>query len=202
MDREKQFEKFLGIKTDDEEVLFGNYDKPYYAYEASEYDGLIAIFDAFPLKENDTLVDFGCGMGRVLFYCNQRFMCNVTGIEYDDELFERLLDNQAYYHVRFGGQEKKFHLHHMAAEDYIIRPEENYFYFFNPFSNEIMKKVLDRIVASVKGRPRKVTFFFYYCTYKTMELLREYPFKLEQIIKLPAYRFDAFEKAYVCSYGV
>jgi len=64
-----------------------------YSYAASEYDGLVKIFDRVSLTKDDTLVDIGCGMGRVLFFCNQKFMCHVTGIEYDSKIFEKLMLN-------------------------------------------------------------------------------------------------------------
>lgn len=198
MDREEQFEKFFGIRTNDEEVTFSEDGKREYSvYEASEYEGLIQIFDKISLAPTDTLVDFGCGMGRVLFFCNQRFFCNVTGIEYDQEIYDRLVDNAEYYHVRFQGQRDKFTLLHMKAEDYVIRLTDNVFYFFNPFAVEIMETVLQRIMASLKGRPRKITLIFYYCTYDMLKMLRSYPFSLEHIIKLPAYRFDPDEKVYI-----
>ncbi len=201
MDKEQQFEKFLGINTSEEEVVLGHdTDMKYSAYEASEYEGLISIFDEITLTPYDTLVDYGCGMGRVLFFCNQRFMCNVTGIEYDDEIFEKLLDNVEYYNVRFKGQREKFRLLHMKAEDYVVRPEDNIFYFFNPFSMDILEGVLNRILASHKGKPRKITVILYYCTYNMMTIMRKYPFKLEKIIKLPAYRFDPDEKVYIYTY--
>lgn len=201
MDREEQFERFLGINTSDEEVIIGrNPHRKYSVYEASEYEGLISIFDEVTLTPYDTLVDYGCGMGRVLFFCNQRFMCNVTGIEYDDKIYEALLDNAEYYHVRFQGQRDKFKLLHMKAEDYVVRPEDNYFYFFNPFSMGILESTFNRILASCKGKPRKITIIMYYCTYEIMTTLRKFPFKLERIIKLPAYRFDPDEKVYVYTY--
>lgn len=202
MDKEKQYEQFLGVKTDEEQIIFGNTKKLKYSlYEASEYEGLEQIFELAPLSPEDTLVDFGCGMGRVLFYCNQRFFCKVKGIEYDKKIFDRLLDNAEFYHVRFGGQREKFTLLNMKAEDYEIAPEDTCFYFFNPFTDSILEAVLDRIVRSVEESPRRVTVVFYYCTYDMMKTIRSFPFKLEHIVKLPEYRIDPDEKAYVYSYG-
>ncbi len=200
-DIEKQYEHFFGVKTDDEEVLFTKEKRKYSVYEASEYQGLQNIFDLVHLKPQDTLVDFGCGMGRVLFFCNQRFMCNVKGIEYNLEIFNKLEDNCEFYHVRFQGQREKFTLLNMKAEDYVIAPEDNFFYFFNPFSSEILEGVLEGIIKSVKVQPRKVTVIFYYCTYEMMCSIRKYSFRLEHVVKLPEYRLDPEEKAYVYSIG-
>ncbi len=202
MDKETQYEKFLGIKTNEETVIPGNKRKLKYSlYEASEYEGLEQIFDLVQLTPEDTIVDFGCGMGRVLFFCNQRFLCKVKGIEYDKKIYEQLLDNAEFYHVRFRGQEEKFTLLNMKAEDYEIAPEDTCFYFFNPFSKAILCDVLGRILRSVEENPRRVRVIFYYCTYDMMSAIKEYPFKLEHVVKLPDYRLDPDEKAYVYSVG-
>lgn len=201
MDREEQYERFLGIKTNEEEVIIGNdTGRKYSVYEASEYEGLMRIFDEIKLSPNDTLVDFGCGMGRVLFFCNQRFMCNVTGVEYDRDIYEKLIDNAEFYHVRFQNQRRKFSLLNMRAEEYIIEQADNYFYFFNPFSVDILEKVIENILESVELHPRRVTLILYYCTYDIMSTLRRYPLRIERIIKLPAYVFDPDEKAYIYTF--
>lgn len=201
MDREEQYERFLGIKTNEEEVIIGNdMGRKYSVYEASEYEGLMRIFDEIKLSPNDTLVDFGCGMGRVLFFCNQRFMCNVTGVEYDRDIYEKLIDNAEFYHVRFQNQRRKFSLLNMRAEEYIIEQADNYFYFFNPFSVDILEKVIENILESVELHPRRVTLILYYCTYDIMSTLRRYPLRIERIIKLPAYVFDPDEKAYIYTF--
>lgn len=202
MDKETQYEKFLGVKTNEEVIIPGNTRKLKYSlYEASEYEGLEQIFDLVSLKPEDTIVDFGCGMGRVLFFCNQRFLCKVKGIEYDRKIFQQLLDNAEFYHVRFREQRNKFTLLNIKAEEYDIAPEDSCFYFFNPFAKSILSDVLAKILKSVEEHPRRVTIIFYYCTYDMMSAIREYPFKLEHVVKLPEYRLDPDEKAYVYSVG-
>lgn len=202
MDKETQYEKFLGVKTNEEVIIPGNTRKLKYSlYEASEYEGLEQIFDLVSLKPEDTIVDFGCGMGRVLFFCNQRFLCKVKGIEYDRKIFQQLLDNAEFYHVRFREQRDKFTLLNIKAEEYDIAPEDSCFYFFNPFAKSILSDVLAKILKSLEEHPRRVTIIFYYCTYDMMSAIREYPFKLEHVVKLPEYRLDPDEKAYVYSVG-
>lgn len=210
---ELSFEKFLGINTSEEKLIGENTSEENdfvtakiggrndmetnYSYAASEYDGLVKIFDRVSLTKEDTLVDIGCGMGRVLFFCNQKFMCNVTGIEYDSKIFQKLKENAAYYHVRFKNQEDKFHLFNIKAENYDIQPCDNFFYLFNPFSRDILAKILDKIVSSVKCSPRIVTVILYYCTYEMMEAMRNTPFELKEIIKLGSYQDDPDEKVYI-----
>lgn len=190
-----EFEIFLGIDT--ETPLTQKENPDYFRYEPSEYAGLIKIFDRLPLSPYDTLVDFGCGSGRVLFYCNQRFMCNVTGVEYDKKVYDALTKNADAYHSRFLNQRRKFCLLRMTAEEYVIEPTDNYFYFFNPFSDEVLRKVLDNIIESYQKNNRRITVIFYYCTYNMMTVIRKYPFKLKELIKLPDYDNDPEDKAYI-----
>lgn len=208
MDNENMYELFLGIRTSDEEAPLSDMlagvkadSKTNYSYEASEYSGLIKIFDYLTLLPHDTLVDFGCGMGRVLFYCNQRFMCNVTGIEYDKAVYGSLLENADSYHKRFKNQERKFLLLNMDANDYIIEKKDNFFYFFNPFSKDTLTSILKKIVESADCHHKKVTVILYYCTYNMMDCMRKTPFSLINIIKLSSYDSDPDEKVYIYEYS-
>ncbi len=197
MINEKEFEDFLGINTIEEKTDSSNIQGKYSIYEATHYDGLIDIFKEVIMTPYDTLVDFGCGLGRVLFYCNQQYMCKVTGVEYDKDIYDKLQDNVEDYCKRFKNQEKKILLLNMKAEEYVVEPTDNFFYFFNPFSREIMEIVIGNILQSVEKYPRDITFILYYCTYEIMTTLRQYPLTLEKIIKLPGYDNDPDEKAYI-----
>ena len=48
------------------------------------------------------------------------------------------------------------------AEKYKIAPKVDRFYFFNPFSVEILQKVMGRIRESYYDNPRELLLFFYY----------------------------------------
>ena len=48
------------------------------------------------------------------------------------------------------------------AEEYEVPSEVTRCYFFNPFSVEILHKVMARIIESYYDTPREVFLFFYY----------------------------------------
>ena len=48
------------------------------------------------------------------------------------------------------------------AENYEVPPEVNRCYFFNPFSVEILRKVMSRVIESYYNNPREIYLFFYY----------------------------------------
>ena len=50
----------------------------------------------------------------------------------------------------------------VSAEDYPVPTEVDRCYFFNPFSVEILRKVLARIYESYYENPREILLFFYY----------------------------------------
>lgn len=213
MDNEKMFDEFFGIITGDETVyglepdeegdcpemcqeknLYGD-DNP---YQATFYDDLITIFNQVDMEPDDRLVDFGCGLGRVLFYVNSRHYCKVTGIENNKKIYDRLLINAAGYQSRFLEQESRMSFYCQRADEYEIKPEENFFYFFNPFSGVVFGRVIDNILESVRRTPRDVRLIIYYPTYEILkEMRRAKLFVQTSMIKLSHYEEDPNEKAYV-----
>lgn len=48
------------------------------------------------------------------------------------------------------------------AENYVVPAEVDRVFFFNPFSVEILRKVLTKIEDSYYENPREIQLFFYY----------------------------------------
>lgn len=198
-----KFEHFLGIEST--EIVYNNrFNDDYYRYEPTSYSGLICAFDELEavMTKYDRLVDFGCGKGRVLFYVNQRFQCEVCGIEVDEELYEAALDNRAYYNTRFRDTWDKIEIINGKAEEYKIHPEDNFFYFFNPFEINIFEKVIDNIIKSVEEHPRRVFVMMYYPKEEYRRHMRYRHFQLYRIARLPAYAMDWDEKVVIYEYGM
>lgn len=197
-----KFEQFLGIEST--EIVYNNrYNDDYFRYEPTSYSGLICAFDALEkeITRHDRLVDFGCGKGRVLFYVNQRFSCEVCGIEVDEALYEQALNNRSYYNTRFRDSMDRIEIIGGKAEDYVIRPEDNIFYFFNPFEINIFSQVIDHIMESVNEHPRRVLVMMYYPKEEYREYLKRKKFVLYQLVKLPTYEMDWDEKVLIYEYG-
>lgn len=197
-----KYEQFLGIEST--EIVYNNrYNDDYYRYEPTSYSGLICAFDEMEqvLTRYDRLVDFGCGKGRVLFYVNQRFRCEVCGIEIDEELYELALDNRAYYNTRFRDTMEKIDLICGKAEEYVVRPEDTVFYFFNPFDIGIFEQVIDHLLQSVEQHPRRIFVMMYYPKEEYRLCMKRRQFKLYRIVKLPTYMMDWDEKVVIYEYG-
>lgn len=197
-----KFEDFFGIEST--EVVYNNrYNDEYYRYEPTSYSGLICAFDALMdvISKHDRLVDFGCGKGRVLFYVNQRFQCEVCGIEIDESVYEQALENRTYYNTRFKDSMNRIELLNGKAEEYEIHPEDTIFYFFNPFALSVFKKVIDHIMESVEQHPRKVYIMMYYPKEDYRKYLQQHKFLLYRMVKLPDYARDWNEKVVIYELG-
>ena len=172
MNGDKAFDDFLSIDTM-ECIGAERPTEDNNIYQATYYRDLVTIFDMVSMEPEDTLVDFGCGLGRVLFYGNSRHYCRTTGIEADRQVYDKLLENAAGYQKRFYDQEDRMLFYNMPAQEYEIADGDNYFYFFNPFSAEIFRSVIDNIIDSVSRCPRDIYLMLYYPTFEYQKVMRD-----------------------------
>ena len=81
------------------------------------------------------------------------------------------------------------------AEDYLIQPTDNKFYFFNPFSIQIFRKIVENILISLENTPREVELILYYASDEYQYFLEHRTaFTLKQEITLPNYKRDHRER--------
>jgi hypothetical protein len=109
------------------------------------------------IGKNDVLVDYGCGKGRVGLYLSYRTKAKTIGVEYDSRMYGCAMDNHESASSQLG---VSFVLD--RAEAFEVPQAVNRCYFFNPFSVEILKKVMARILESYYDYPRQMLLFFYY----------------------------------------
>ncbi len=175
-------DKTLNIRT--EEIQSDNKHSYYnHRYEPTSYEILDLLFNEYTLSSNDTLIDYGCGKGRLNFYVNCRFHCNAIGVELNKEYYMDAIKNLVSYTGTF---KHKIEFKCVPAQEYRVRDKENYFYFFNPFSIEIFRKVISNILLSIEQAPRKCTLFLFYPDNEYLFYLDNYTtFKLLEEIKLP-----------------
>ena len=132
-------------------------DEYHHPYEPTPYSVLERLVSSGFFGEKDVVLDYGCGKGRVGFYLSYRTKARVLGIEYDDRIYESALENRK---TTISRRKPDFIL--TAAEEYPVPEDVNRCYFFNPFSAEILHKVMARILESWYAHPREIYLFFYY----------------------------------------
>lgn len=155
MEQEHLWDSQLQIQTTGRDDTLA--DEYRYPYEPTPYPVLLRLEGSGLLGENDVLLDYGCGKGRVGFFLSHRVKVRSIGIEYDARIHHMAVHNQK---SAISGMDTTFVL--TRAEEYAVPPAVNRCYFFNPFSPEILCKVLSRVIQSHYAHPREILLFFYY----------------------------------------
>lgn len=182
--KENKYEKLLNINTLGER-LWDERIKHYHPYQATTYECLNILFKDYELDEDDFVVDFGCGKGRLNFYINYLYNSNTTGIEMDKDYYNDCLENKKRYIKTNKKGKYKINFENCLAQDYKIKAIENKFYFFNPFSVQIFRKIVNNILESIYEYKREVEIILYYPSDDYIYFLEnETPFVLKKQIKL------------------
>jgi len=152
---ENTWDKLLQIKTSGRDDT--NSDQYRYPYEPTPYCVLERLANSGFIGKKDMVLDYGCGKGRVDFFLSYQTKANTLGIEYDERIYQSALENQ-----KTAVSRTKTKLVLDRAENYEVPKAVNRCYFFNPFSLEILRKVMARILESYYEEPREILLFFYY----------------------------------------
>ena len=152
---EIQWDRLLKIKTTGRDDSHS--DQYRYPYEPTQYCVLERLANSGLISKKNILLDYGTGKGRVCFYLSYQTRCRSIGVEYDERIFKVAEANREH---AVSGKRISFEL--VSAEDYPVPTEVDRCYFFNPFSAEILRKVLARIYESYYENPREILLFFYY----------------------------------------
>jgi len=151
---EAQWDKKLKIQTTGR--LDAHADQYRYPYEPTPYVVLERLAESGYIRRENLLIDYGCGKGRVGFFLHQAVGCKAIGLEYDKEIYQQAEENR----TNAAKGDGIIFYHADAAEFPVAKVDA--FYFFNPFSVEILKSVMGRITESYYEHPRRMRLFFYY----------------------------------------
>ena len=152
---ENTWDKLLQVKTCGRDDLHA--DQYHHPYEPTPYCVLERLAESGFFDKSDVVLDYGCGKGRVGFFLSYQTNAKTIGIEYDDRIYKDALENQ-----KSAVSKSKTEFVLTKAEDYEVPKDVDRCYFFNPFSVEILHKVMAKILASYYAQPRDVFLFFYY----------------------------------------
>lgn len=149
------FDRLLNIRTTG--IDRSNSDQYRYPYEPTPYCVLERLANSGWIGKVNTLIDYGCGKGRVDFFLSYQTRCHSIGVEYDERIFAKAEKNRE---VAVSSERVEFIL--ANAENYMVPERVDRFFFFNPFSRELLQKVVSRILESYYAAPRRMLLFFYY----------------------------------------
>ena len=163
---ENTWDKLLQIKTtgrDDSKA-----GQSCYPYEPTPYPVLERLANRGLIRKKDVVLDYGCGKGRVDFFLSYQTKAKTIGIEYDEQIYQSAVENQK---TAVSRAKTEFVL--ARAEEYEVPTEVNRYYFFNPFSVEILRKVMEKIKESQDRDSREAFLFFYYPSQEYLAYLAE-----------------------------
>lgn len=108
-----------------------------------------------------TLVDFGCGKGKALLLASDFPFKKIIGVELSPDLAQIARENLTRYkstsqHCR------SLEVVHMDATDFPLPPTPLVCYFYNPFQEPIMGRVLRNIEESLRAHPRELVVVYLY----------------------------------------
>ncbi|WP_456272268.1 SAM-dependent methyltransferase [Bacillus sp. AK031] len=184
-------DKLLNIKTGT--IQKGSYGSQHYnRYEPTPYSVLERLFEIVEFESTDRVVDFGCGTGRLNFCIHHRFQSTVLGVEMNEFYYQEAIENRKNYLNKFSGSSSAIKFENCLAEEYVIDPGDNVFYFFNPFSVRIFIKVINNILQSLEEKNREIQLILYYAPEDYVFCLEDQTaFLLEREIILPG---NVYEK--------
>lgn len=154
---ETRWDKLLHIRTMGRDGSHS--DEHRFPYEPTPYCVLERLANSGCIRKGNTVIDYGCGKGRVDFFLAYQTRCNSIGVEYDERIFGRAMENKADSVVS-----DRVDFVQANAETFKVPETVDRCYFFNPFSLELLKRVVGRILDSYYANLREMQLFFYYPT--------------------------------------
>ena len=154
-DYEQEWDRLLNIKTTGRDDTISDFTR--YPYEPTDYNVLEQVVNTGLIRKNNTLIDYGCGKGRVSFFLSSQTKCRSIGVEYNPRLYEKALTNQ--------DRASRGHLVTLVqqdAADFAVPHYADRAFFFNPFSTDILRTVMMNLLESCREFPREILLFFYY----------------------------------------
>ena len=182
---ERKHDKLLGIRTVGLREWKDGHAQ-YNRYEPTPYKALDALAENYKFRGINRVVDFGSGRGRFAFYIHKRFQLPVTGIEANCHKYKEALETKAAYRLKAQHIAAPIKFKYGLAQRYKIDKRDNCFYFFNPFSVHIFRKVIHNILRSVEKYRRTVDLIIYYPLQEYKDFLEtSTPFTIINKIRVP-----------------
>lgn len=128
-----------------------------YPYEPTPYAVLERLANSGYIRKENTVLDYGCGKGRAVFFLGYQIRCHCLGVEYSERIFQAAVNNS-----RTAVSSSRAAFFNENAEEFRVPEQADRCWFFNPFSAEVLQKVLGRIRESLYESPREMLLFFYY----------------------------------------
>jgi 16S rRNA G966 N2-methylase RsmD len=154
------FERSMGIETNKQVSLeeLGLAAPGRGDYDPSPWLALRRVLAKRDISGDDVFIDFGSGKGRVVVQAASYPFKRIIGIELSPELHAIAKANVDRSLTRL--RCRNVELVNQDVLDYEIPDDVTVAYFYNPFDGETFAKVIDRLVTSVRRRPRTLKIIY------------------------------------------
>ena len=127
-------------------------------YASVSYRHIIEMLNRIPVdKSKSTLLDYGCGKGRVLVIASADRFKRIIGVEIS-RLISTAREN---IHGMRHRETEDVVLEQCDAAEYDIPLDVNIIFFFNPFRGSTLKSVVEKIRSSYEKSPRDIFIIFF-----------------------------------------
>jgi hypothetical protein len=128
-------------------------------YEPSHWFALRRILPRAEVGDRDVFIDFGSGMGRVVYLAARDYPFHrVIGVELSDALHLIAEENLANTRPKLRARDVEL----VCADvlEYEIPADVTVIFFANPFTGEVFDSVVRRLVASQERHPRQLRVIY------------------------------------------
>jgi SAM-dependent methyltransferase len=147
-----------GIMFNDKLTVVGNNRASGLEYEPTPVRSFNKMLTEIKEDLSDfTFIDFGCGKGRTLLLASHDNFNKIRGVEFVKEIQEIATRNIAIYRPE-NQQCRDIEAVLCDAAEFEIPDDNCVFYFYFPFREDVLRVVMNNIVASYRGSPRKMYF--------------------------------------------
>ena len=130
------------------------------AYVATAANAFREMLNGVPIKHEDfTFIDMGSGKGRTLLLASEWPFKKVIGVEFAKQLHDIARENIRRYR---SDSQQCGEIESVCADAGVFPiPEGNLLiYFYNPFEEQIMRKVLANLARSLENHPRQIVIIY------------------------------------------
>jgi len=153
-------ERRFGIRTTGSVIAdVHQSDSALHCYEVVNYVSLDSMFASISVDpDRDVFLDYGCGKGRAIVAAAIRPFRRVIGVELSPELAAIARDNLRRADQHFRSRDVQIFVEN--ATEFVVPPDVNVIFLFNPFSDYVMSAVLQRVSDSLAAFPRSIRIFY------------------------------------------
>jgi SAM-dependent methyltransferase len=168
------YERRLGISTGDfSPHSAGVENLDFYRHTPTSYAEFRSLMRRVPIvPDQEVFMDYGSGLGRVLIAAAAYPFRKVIGLELLESFNRTAARNIEKCRSRF--RCKDIELITADATEFVPPSEVTTFFFYNPFLEPMLRKVLHNIHTAVKAQPRRIRLIFRHPIVLT-KVIEEFP---------------------------